>query len=70
MYTILTKEKTTVIGIVGVNCWDKVHYMIDPKFWGRGYASEALAAFLAVFFERQPKRLCIQTLLSAEIHAS
>ncbi|KAF2667310.1 acyl-CoA N-acyltransferase [Microthyrium microscopicum] len=70
MYTILQKEETTIIGIVGVNRWDKVHYMIDPKFWNRGYATEALAAFLVAFFKLQPKRLCIQTLLSAENHAS
>lgn len=35
--------------------------MLDPEHWNLGYATEALAAFLEVLFEKQPNRLSIGT---------
>ena len=73
MYTIFLKispEEDRIIGVVGLNAWDQVHIMIDPKFSGLGYAPEALKAFLISLFRLQPKRLSIGTLVSADNLAS
>lgn len=37
----------TVIGKMGAWRLPDFGYLLDPAYWGRGYASEALAAFLA-----------------------
>jgi hypothetical protein len=73
MYTIFLGdqlEAEKIIGLVGLNRWDQVHYILDPKFSGLGYSTEALTAFLIALFELQPKRLSIGTVLSSENLAS
>jgi len=69
MYTIVLKNQSigdSVIGIVGVNRWDQIHIMVDPKYSTSAYASEALTAFLPILFLSQPKRLSIGAVVSAE----
>ncbi|OCK85166.1 acyl-CoA N-acyltransferase [Lepidopterella palustris CBS 459.81] len=39
-----------VIGVLGAIRTPEVGYMINEEFWGKGYASEALQAFMPVFF--------------------
>jgi hypothetical protein len=68
MYTIFLGDQT--IGLVGLSVWDQVHYMIDPDQWGKGYATEALTAFLIALFELQSKRLSISTLITSDNVAS
>jgi hypothetical protein len=55
-----------VIGVVGINRWDQVHFIIDPRFQSEGYASEALSAFLVELFKLQPKRLSIGTMVGQD----
>lgn len=69
IFTIFLKEEPgaqKIIGLVGLNRWDKIHYMLHPKFWGSGYCSEALGAFLIALFRHQPKRLSIGTVVSSD----
>ncbi|MDU8944961.1 GNAT family N-acetyltransferase [Ovoidimarina sediminis] len=44
-----------LIGSVGFGPDHSLNYMIDRRFWGRGYASEAVRAFLADLFARFPE---------------
>lgn len=46
-----TLHKPRVIGVIGAIRTPEVGYMIHTDFWGKGYASEALQAFMPVFFE-------------------
>ena len=46
-----TLHKPRVIGVIGAIRTPEVGYMIHTDFWGQGYASEALQAFIPVFFE-------------------
>jgi RimJ/RimL family protein N-acetyltransferase len=68
MYTIFLQDKT--IGVVGLSRWDKIHYMIDPDQWSKGFATEALGAFLIALFELQPKRQSTNTWISRDNVAS
>jgi RimJ/RimL family protein N-acetyltransferase len=44
------------MGLVG----DKtLGYMYHPSSWGKGYATEALSAFVKAFFEKRPQEECI-----------
>jgi RimJ/RimL family protein N-acetyltransferase len=40
-----------VIGLVGAVRAPEVGYMLNTEYWGKGYATEALRAFLPLFFE-------------------
>ncbi|OCL07510.1 acyl-CoA N-acyltransferase [Glonium stellatum] len=46
-----TPHKARVIGVIGAIRAPEVGYMIHTDFWGKGYTSEALQAFMPVFFE-------------------
>ncbi|KAF2671251.1 acyl-CoA N-acyltransferase [Microthyrium microscopicum] len=78
MYTIRPKRQLDedhdggemIVGVIGLNRWDQVHFMYDPKVASRGYATEALTAFLVALFELQPKRLSIGTLVGSDNAAS
>ncbi|KXT00847.1 hypothetical protein AC578_949 [Pseudocercospora eumusae] len=45
---------TRVVGMVGAFHWPMVGYMIHPDFQGKGYATEALKAFIPRYWERVP----------------
>ncbi|KAF2669560.1 hypothetical protein BT63DRAFT_413977 [Microthyrium microscopicum] len=71
MYTIrlLPTSSTTnppaqIIGLMGLNRWGMLHYMIDPTLWNNGYATEALHAFKAALFDAQPERTVIETIVA------
>jgi RimJ/RimL family protein N-acetyltransferase len=40
-----------VIGMIGAVRAPEVGYMLNANYWGKGYATEALRAFLPLFFE-------------------
>jgi RimJ/RimL family protein N-acetyltransferase len=40
-----------VIGLIGAVRAPEIGYMLNAGFWGKGYATEALRAFLPLFFE-------------------
>ena len=43
-----------VIGFIGITSPPSLFYIFDEKFWGNGYATEALRAFLQTYWERYP----------------
>jgi RimJ/RimL family protein N-acetyltransferase len=46
-----TKTSPRVIGLIGAVRTPEVGYMFNSKYWGQGYATEALCAFIPLFFE-------------------
>ena len=50
----ITLRDGLLIGAIGLGPDRSVSYMLDRRFWGRGYATEALGAFLADAFTRFP----------------
>lgn len=50
-------EYGTVIGFIGITAPPEVFYILDDRFWGSGYASEALQAFLDTYWNAFPEGL-------------
>ena len=46
-----------VIGFIGITSPPSLFYIFDEKYWGNGYATEALRAFLQTYWERYPDGL-------------
>ncbi|KAJ0122711.1 acetyltransferase [Diaporthe amygdali] len=46
-----------VIGFIGITAPPEVFYIIDEKYWGSGYATEALQAFLDTYWNAFPEGL-------------
>jgi RimJ/RimL family protein N-acetyltransferase len=44
-------SSTRVIGLIGAVRAPEVGYMFNASYWGQGYATEALRAFVPLFFE-------------------
>ena len=68
MFSVRLKEQrpaqpVNVIGVVGLNSWDKIHYVFHPSFWGLGYCTEALSAFMNILFECQPDRMLLKAIV-------
>jgi RimJ/RimL family protein N-acetyltransferase len=40
-----------VIGLIGAVRAPEVGYMLNADYWGKGYATEALRAFMSLFFD-------------------
>ena len=54
-FTTVIEFQGQFAGIIGIGAGPSaVGYFLDPKFWGQGVMSEALAAFCAEIFERFP----------------
>jgi RimJ/RimL family protein N-acetyltransferase len=53
-YFIVLKGENKVIGIIGTNRWSEqgmeMGYCVNIHYWGKGYATEALKAFLDLFW--------------------
>lgn len=50
-------DPTTLLGVVGVHRVDPIPelgYLLHPSAWGRGYATEAVAAFIQHFWAARP----------------
>lgn len=43
------------IGVIGLNQAGQLGYMLDPSAWGKGYATEALTAYLPTLFNLIPE---------------
>lgn len=68
MFSVCLKEQhpaqlVNVIGVVGLSHWDKAHYVFHPNFWGLGYCTEALSAFISILFEYQPDRMLLKAIV-------
>ncbi len=51
----------TLIGTIGIGGDPvKMGYLLGPKHWGQGYASEAIGHFVAACFDRFPKLVLIE----------
>jgi len=43
------------VGVIGLNHDGQLGYMLDPSAWGKGYATEALTAYLSILFNCMPE---------------
>jgi RimJ/RimL family protein N-acetyltransferase len=48
-----------MIGLIGLNSFDRLLYTFHPDFWGAGYCTEALRWFLKQLFKMQPERVAL-----------
>jgi len=57
-WAITNKKKGNFIGACGFNSWEKPHQRIEigfwllPKFWGKGYVSEAVNKIISYSFKK------------------
>ncbi|KAI6806091.1 hypothetical protein KC332_g13750 [Hortaea werneckii] len=49
-----SRERPTIIGIMGSFHWPRTGYMINADYGGKGYATEALGALVPELFSRMP----------------
>lgn len=56
-FIIESLEATTnkCIGVMGLNPYGQLGYQLDPSAWGKGYATEALKAYLPALFKNFPE---------------
>lgn len=62
-----------VIGFLGITSPPEIFYIFDEAHWGKGYATEALRAFLDAYWTRFPEGLPgvpteIRDVLEAQVH--
>ncbi|KAH8900332.1 acyl-CoA N-acyltransferase [Thozetella sp. PMI_491] len=50
-------ESGPTIGFVGIFRVPQISYLLHDKYWGKGYATEALGAFLSEYWSRYPEGL-------------
>jgi RimJ/RimL family protein N-acetyltransferase len=46
-----SRDQPRVIGLIGAVRAPEVGYMLNADYWGKGYATEALRAFMVLFFD-------------------
>ena len=49
------RQRSAIMGMIGASRLPEIGYIIDPDFWGKGYASEALKAWLAWYWDTFPQ---------------
>jgi RimJ/RimL family protein N-acetyltransferase len=55
--SIAADKQGSAMGFVGITRPPEIFYIFDENHWGRGYATEALKAFLVAYWERYPAGL-------------
>ena len=79
VYAVSTRPESSdgqepqMIGIMGVHRpfpVAELGYIFHPSVWGRGYATEALSAFLKVFWELRPTVATMEAATDYENYAS
>jgi RimJ/RimL family protein N-acetyltransferase len=49
-----SEEETTVLGFLGIVRVPEIFYLFSDDYWGKGYAFEAVTAFLNDYWQRFP----------------
>jgi RimJ/RimL family protein N-acetyltransferase len=57
-------NEAKLIGLIGLNKYNRFTYLLHPSYWGAGYATEAVRGARTRLFEEQPER----KILMAGIH--
>ncbi|KAH8832066.1 GNAT domain-containing protein [Flagelloscypha sp. PMI_526] len=69
-----TNEEEPMIGVFGCHKVNspiaELGYILNANYWGQGYATEALRAFIPTFFERRPDIKEMHAITDPENHAS
>jgi [ribosomal protein S5]-alanine N-acetyltransferase len=55
-FALSLHDTERIIGIIGLNRFDSLSYMLHPDFWNKGYCTEAVRYFLDYLFKQQPER--------------
>lgn len=70
---LATPEDDIVVGFIGITQPPEVFYIFDDKYWGSGFATEALRSFLETYWKTFPSGLDnvdeeLRDVLEAHIH--
>jgi RimJ/RimL family protein N-acetyltransferase len=65
-----TSTSPRVIGLIGAVRAPEIGYMLNYTYWGKGYATEALQAFLPLFFGHYQEAEYAEALTDPELASS